>query len=451
MIEVHFEPHIPATASTSDLETDIERAQAERLNLPPSIPAISEVLPLSITKNTDDLPNIWQHSSTKMNSAVTKKNSTQKRKKEKIPNKERAEKRKAKSTGKKLGRKGIKTSKKSPRFWLPEEQAVLLKAVEKFRRKDNKIDWSRVASFVTQNFHGTKEGRTQKECSQRFERVSNPKLKKGKWSKEEDDQLRQAVRDQLANSEGNQNIRWHEIMKKVPTRSGKQCRERWLNYLSPSVERRKEWTREEETLLLKLAGKYPRKWAQIARAMEGRTENMVKVKYNSLVNKSKSKTKVKVKVKSKTKAPKSPTKKKSFGKFKGEPSQPRKRKLSSHCREEDRKAPVHTKNGATLKNDSLNVGYKIREFEKYVKQEDHQDQILFSSFAAYPGIDHDNFQSLLYSDPKKSRWEEEPLMEKPPEHEQQLGWDSSVDIPNVSLQFPSGDYSEKEICALDTL
>lgn len=44
---------------------------------------------------------------------------------------------------------------------------------------------------------------------------------------------------------------WREVAKHVPTRSDKQCRERWANVLDPELRLYAEWTPEEDALLLR--------------------------------------------------------------------------------------------------------------------------------------------------------------------------------------------------------
>lgn len=43
--------------------------------------------------------------------------------------------------------------------------------------------------------------------------------------------------------------RWREVAKQVPSRSDKQCRERFCNVLDPDLKREDEWTPEEDTAL----------------------------------------------------------------------------------------------------------------------------------------------------------------------------------------------------------
>ncbi|KAK3194860.1 hypothetical protein Dsin_026170 [Dipteronia sinensis] len=120
-------------------------------------------------------------------------------------------------------------------------------------------------------------GRTSVQCLHRWQKVLDPSLVKGPWSKEEDDLLVELVREQ-----GNK--KWSEISKRFPGRIGKQCRERWHNHLNPEI-KRSAWTEEEETTLIKLHEKYGNKWAEISKFLPGRTENSIKNFWNCSVSK----------------------------------------------------------------------------------------------------------------------------------------------------------------------
>ncbi len=67
-------------------------------------------------------------------------------------------------------------------------------------------------------------------------------------------------------------------------RQGKQCRERWINFLSPDI-KRDPWTAKEDLLLLEKQKLIGNQWAQIAKEIPGRTENQVKNRFNSMLKK----------------------------------------------------------------------------------------------------------------------------------------------------------------------
>ena len=66
-------------------------------------------------------------------------------------------------------------------------------------------------------------------------------------------------------------------------RSGKQCREQWLNHLDPE-KKRGEWDSSEDALIVSFILKHGKKWAIISKELDGkRTEHMVKNRYKSII------------------------------------------------------------------------------------------------------------------------------------------------------------------------
>ncbi|XP_068320149.1 transcription factor MYB90-like [Pyrus communis] len=94
-------------------------------------------------------------------------------------------------------------------------------------------------------------------------------VRKGAWTKEEDDRLRHFVQQ---NGEG----KWHQAPLKVDlNRCRKSCRQRWLNYLKPSI-KRGNFREDEIDLMIRLRMLLGNSWSLIAGRLPGRTANDVK-------------------------------------------------------------------------------------------------------------------------------------------------------------------------------
>ncbi|ETV82352.1 hypothetical protein H257_05011 [Aphanomyces astaci] len=107
------------------------------------------------------------------------------------------------------------------------------------------------------------------------------------WTIEEDERLRSLVHEF---GEQQWSVISQHMTSKSPEghmRNRKQCRERYLNHLSPSL-RRDAWTRDENATLRTLVDKFKSDegktpWAKIATSLPGRSVDQVKTQWRRLV------------------------------------------------------------------------------------------------------------------------------------------------------------------------
>ena len=64
----------------------------------------------------------------------------------------------------------------------------------------------------------------------------------------------------------------------------RQCRDRWVNYLSPGV-KKLEWTEEEDLILVQSYQNLGKKWSKITNFLPGRSENHIKNRWHSYLKK----------------------------------------------------------------------------------------------------------------------------------------------------------------------
>ena len=155
--------------------------------------------------------------------------------------------------------------------WNKEEDKILRKAILYYGPKN----WQQISYCL--------DGRNNSQCFHRWMKGINPKIKRDKWSFEEDLTLG------LSLSKIYQKKKWSKIANHLLGRTDIQCRERWCNILDPSLED-VEWTNEEDLKLLNLYRKYKNKWSLIAKHYGNRTDNTCwrRWKYLTCINFSKS-------------------------------------------------------------------------------------------------------------------------------------------------------------------
>jgi hypothetical protein len=142
------------------------------------------------------------------------------------------------------------------RKWTVEEDAKLTEAVKKYG-----YSWAQVTTRVP--------GRTYAQCRYRWITILEPTIDRSnarnivKWTPEEDAKLTDAI-----TKFGNSN--WAAAAELVPGRTSKQCRSRWVTNLNPDV-RKGRWTREEDAKLTDAVTKFGYNWIRVATLVPGRT------------------------------------------------------------------------------------------------------------------------------------------------------------------------------------
>ncbi|KAI9249196.1 Homeodomain-like protein, partial [Phascolomyces articulosus] len=135
--------------------------------------------------------------------------------------------------------------------WTPEEDNLLRLAVQLYGDKTEK--WAKIAACVP--------GRTNKNCRKRWFHSLDPSLRKGAWTDEEDQLLREGVM-RFPNQ-------WSKIADMLEGRTDDQCAKRWRESLDPSIDR-SDWTPAEDQRLMEKYEEYSSQWQKIAQFFDGR-------------------------------------------------------------------------------------------------------------------------------------------------------------------------------------
>jgi hypothetical protein len=117
------------------------------------------------------------------------------------------------------------------------------------------------------------------------------------WSEEESNLLAKLVSEKGFEGKSKDSKDWKMVSQKLYFlnnradkifRNAKQCREHWNCYLNPNL-KKGPWKPEEDIQLLKCIkqNKGSKKWSEIVKYFDGRTENALKNRYTLIIDKQK--------------------------------------------------------------------------------------------------------------------------------------------------------------------
>ena len=103
-------------------------------------------------------------------------------------------------------------------------------------------------------------------------------ISQNRWTKEENELLLNIVKKVGPR-------KWKEISRIIKTKTGKQCRDHYVNCLDPKINN-SLWTEEEEKILLLKYEEIGPHWSKIQKYLPGRTNLMVKNYINNVLKRS---------------------------------------------------------------------------------------------------------------------------------------------------------------------
>jgi hypothetical protein len=103
--------------------------------------------------------------------------------------------------------------------------------------------------------------------------MADSRPSKSKFESDEDTRLIEAVRIFGTTD-------WWLVASAVPNRTARQCRERWSNYLNPTLNSN-AWTEAEDRLLFEKVEQLGCRWNVIVNFFDGRSKNSLRNRYRS--------------------------------------------------------------------------------------------------------------------------------------------------------------------------
>jgi hypothetical protein len=154
------------------------------------------------------------------------------------------------------------------KHWTEEEDEQLRVAVQRETAHGERHDWKRIAKTY---FGNTRAGT---QCKVRWKNHLKPGITRGQWKVHEDETILFMVQ---------QGYKWAEIAHRLPGRIGENVRERYVNFLDPSL-KKSPWTEEEDAILFENQAILGNSWSAIRKLLPGRSENSIKNRYHNRKN-----------------------------------------------------------------------------------------------------------------------------------------------------------------------
>jgi hypothetical protein len=151
----------------------------------------------------------------------------------------------------------------SKRNWTAEEDAKLLKYVTEY----NSHNWKKISTIFL--------NKTAQQCSYRYSKLISD-INKSKWNRNDDILLLELIELYGHN--------WAYISSKMSGRSPEDIMQRYILKLDPKL-KRSRFEKEEDDLILKLHDQYGNKWNEISKYFPNRNSAMIKNRYYSYLKK----------------------------------------------------------------------------------------------------------------------------------------------------------------------
>lgn len=139
--------------------------------------------------------------------------------------------------------------------WKTNETKKLQKLIN-----ENGFQWNKISKQM--------KSRTPNQCMQKYYHFIQHN-KKGRWNTIEDQILLNWV------SKNTELKNWNDCANLIEGRSNRQCKERWFNYLNPNLNKSK-WEENDQIVLFNCILKNGFCWVKISKQFQNRSENQIK-------------------------------------------------------------------------------------------------------------------------------------------------------------------------------